>query len=84
MTRTDKFLTLYGPNSVYGRMSDLHLPKSCVDFDWDELGNVPDNHPNAKLVNIKPAARNDKDGSFFNDKRAISPCIIGQVNDIPE
>ena len=76
-SRTDKKLTLYGPQSVYGRMADMHFPKSCVDFDWDPLGNIHPDIPLAIKVNIKPAAMNDEDGSYFNDKRGISFCVVG-------
>lgn len=56
MTRIDKEISLYGHYSALGRMTDLHFPKSCVDFEWDDLGNIDPADPNAVMVNIKPEA----------------------------
>ena len=45
ITRVDKYITLYGNRSPYGRMADMHFPKGCAYPDgWEsqlnDLGNL--------------------------------------------
>lgn len=87
-TRYDKKISLYGNHNVYGRMADLHFPKSSSypkgwynrDDDNGQL-NPPNIHKFNDLAYIVKDARHDVQGRHGNDKRGISMCVIGRVEE---
>ena len=86
VTRYDKLITLYGRNAIYGRMCDLHFPKSCFyDAGFHSKENpYPNQMPLADytMVNIvNEAAQQDPDGLYSNDKRGIAFGVIGHVDE---
>ena len=89
MTRTDQYVTLYGNFAAYGRMADLHFPKSCAyPMGWNDelntLGNLDPAHDPNHVTTIVPAAQNDILGRHPNDKRGISFGVIGRLDDKAE
>ena len=66
-------------------MADLHIPKSCSYpkgwyHDKDQL-DPPNIHDEDDLAFIVKEARHDLQGRHFNDKRGISMCVIGQIDE---
>jgi hypothetical protein len=79
--RYDKLISLYGEYSIYGRMCDLHFPKSCTKEGFEKF-NVLEPQEEFKLVNIiDDKAKDDQDGGYPNDKRGISFGVIGHVTE---
>ena len=79
--RYDKLISLYGEYSFYGRMCDMHFPKSCTKDGFEKF-DVVKPQEEYKLVNIiKDEAKDDKDGSYSNDKRGISFGVVGHATE---
>ena len=79
--RYDKLITLYGEYGIYGRMCDMHFPKSCTKEGFEKF-DVLEPQEEFKLVNIiEDKAKDDQDGSYPNDKRGISFGVIGHVTE---